>query len=47
MTYAVDASRNLTLAAPVGTGVIAAIATSLGLAVIGGALAVKGFRRPL
>ncbi|HEX3785602.1 MAG TPA: ABC transporter permease [Pseudonocardiaceae bacterium] len=47
MTYAVNASRNLTLAAPVGTGVIAAVATSLGLAVIGGVLAVKGFRKPL
>jgi ABC-2 type transport system permease protein len=47
MTYAIDASRNLTLAAPVGNGVLAAVATSIGLAVVGGALAVKGFRKPL
>jgi ABC-2 type transport system permease protein len=47
MTYAVNASRNLALAMPVGTGVISALATSAGLAIIGAALAVRGFRRPL
>jgi ABC-2 type transport system permease protein len=47
MTYAINASRNLALAMPVGTGVISALATSAGLAIIGAALAIRGFRRPL
>lgn len=47
MTYAVNASRDLALSMPVGTGVISALATSAGLAVIGMALAVRGFRKPL
>ncbi|HKN99789.1 MAG TPA: ABC transporter permease [Pseudonocardiaceae bacterium] len=47
MTYAVNASRNLALSMPVGTGAIAALATSAGLAIIGSVLAVRGFRRPL
>lgn len=47
MTYAVNASRDLALAMPVGTGVISALATSIGLAVVGATLAVRGFRRPL
>jgi ABC-2 type transport system permease protein len=47
MTYAVNASRDLALSMPVGTGVIWALATSAGLAVIGAALAIRGFRRPL
>jgi ABC-2 type transport system permease protein len=47
MTYAVNASRSLSLSMPVGNGVVAAIATSAGLAIVGGALAIRGFRRPL
>jgi ABC-2 type transport system permease protein len=47
MTYAVNASRALSLNMPVGTGVLAALATSAGLAIIGGTLASWGFRRPL
>lgn len=47
LTYAVDASRNLALAMPVGGGVAAAIATSLGLMTVGVVAAVRGFRRPL
>lgn len=47
MTYAVNASRDLALSMPVGTGVLSALATSAGLAIIGMALAVRGFRKPL
>jgi ABC-2 type transport system permease protein len=47
MTYAVNASRNLALDLPVGTGVLAALATSAGIAVIGATLAIRGFRKPL
>lgn len=47
LTYAVDASRNLSLALPTGTGVLSALATSALLCVIGIAIAVRGFRRPL
>lgn len=47
LTYAVDASRNLSLALPTGTGVISALATSALLCAIGIAIAVRGFRRPL
>lgn len=47
MTYAVNASRDLALSMPVGTGVISALATSAGLATVGMALAVRGFRKPL
>lgn len=47
MTYAVNASRNLALSIPVGMGVVWALATSAGLAIVGAVLAVRGFRRPL
>ncbi|MEB3370814.1 ABC transporter permease [Saccharopolyspora mangrovi] len=47
LTYAVDASRNLSLALPTGTGVISALATSALLCALGIAIAVRGFRRPL
>ena len=47
MTYAVNASRNLALDLPVGGGVIAALAASLGLALVGAVAAIRGFRRPL
>jgi ABC-2 type transport system permease protein len=47
MTYAVNASRALTLDMPVGTGVLSALATSAGLAIVGAMLAISGFRRPL
>jgi ABC-2 type transport system permease protein len=47
MTYAVNASRNLALDLPVGGGVVAALATSCGLALIGALFAIRGFRRPL
>jgi ABC-2 type transport system permease protein len=47
MTFAVNASRDLALSMPVGAGVISALATSAGLAVVGSVLAIRGFRRPL
>ena len=47
MTYAVNAARALSLNLPVGTGVLAALATSAGLAIVGATLAISGFRRPL
>ncbi|WP_433870125.1 ABC transporter permease [Saccharopolyspora sp. CA-218241] len=47
LTYAVDASRNLSLALPLGTGVLSAVITSGVLCALAIALAVKGFRRPL
>jgi ABC-2 type transport system permease protein len=47
MTYAVDASRNLSLALPVGGGVVGALAASAGLLVVGVVAAVRGFRRPI
>lgn len=47
MTYAVNAARDLSLAQPVGTGVISAIATSGALAIIGALAAIRGFRRPV
>lgn len=47
LTYAVNASRDLSLALPTGTGVLSALATSALLCVIGIAVAVRGFRRPL
>jgi ABC-2 type transport system permease protein len=46
LTYAVNASRDLSLALPVGTGVISALGTSAVLAIVGILFAVKGFRRP-
>jgi ABC-2 type transport system permease protein len=46
LTHAVDAARGLALAQPV-TGAVSAIVTSLAIAAIGGAFAVKGFRKPL
>jgi ABC-2 type transport system permease protein len=47
MTYAVNASRALSLDLPVGTGVVSALATSAGLAIVGATLAIRGFRRPM
>ncbi|HEX3786735.1 MAG TPA: ABC transporter permease [Pseudonocardiaceae bacterium] len=47
MTSVVNAARSLSLATPVGAGVIGALATSLVLAAIGATFAVLGFRRPL
>jgi len=47
LTYAVDASRNLALAMPVGGGVLAALAASVGLLAVGVVAAVRGFQRPL
>lgn len=47
LTYAVDASRDLSLAVPVGTGVLAALATSAALFAVGLSFAIKGFRRPM
>lgn len=47
LTYAVDASRNLALAMPVGNGMLGALAASAGLLVVGVVAAVRGFRRPL
>lgn len=47
LTYAVDASRNLALDLPVGSGVVAALAASAGLLLVGAVAAVRGFRRPL
>ncbi|PRW64196.1 ABC transporter permease [Actinopolyspora mortivallis] len=47
LTYAVDASRDLCLALPVGAGVWSAVGTSVVLLAIGAAFAVRGFRRPL
>jgi ABC-2 type transport system permease protein len=47
LTYAVDASRNLALGLPVGSGVVAALAASAGLLLVGAVAAVRGFRRPL
>ncbi|WP_406690925.1 ABC transporter permease [Saccharopolyspora sp. ID03-671] len=47
LTYAVNASRDLSLALPTGTGVPAALGTSAVLCALGIAAAVRGFRRPL
>lgn len=47
LTYAVDASRRLSLAWPVGTGVLSALGASAVLAVLGIWIAVRGFKRPL
>jgi ABC-2 type transport system permease protein len=47
LTYAVDASRNLALAMPVGSGVFGALLASAGLLAVGAIAAVRGFRRPL
>lgn len=47
LTYAINAARNLSLALPVGTGVISAVLTSILLGVIGIGFAIAGFRRPL
>ncbi|MQA08830.1 MAG: ABC transporter permease [Pseudonocardiaceae bacterium] len=47
LTYAVDASRNLALAMPVGTGVLSAVAASAALLAVGAFAAVRGFRKPL
>lgn len=46
LTHAVDAARGLALAHPVN-GVVAAVVTSLVIAAVGAAFAVKGFKRPL
>jgi hypothetical protein len=42
----VDAARNLALGMPVGTGVLAALFTSLLIALLGMGFAIPGFRRP-
>lgn len=47
LTYAIDASRHLALALPVGTGVLSAAGTSALLLLIGMVAASRGFRRPL
>jgi ABC-2 type transport system permease protein len=47
LTYAIDASRHLALALPVGTGVLSAAGTSAVLLLAGAAAAARGFRRPL
>lgn len=47
MTYAVNASRDLALAMPVGNGVIGALAASVGLLAVGVVAAARGFRRPI
>lgn len=46
MTYGIDAARNLTLAHPAGEGIVVAIAISLAIAVMAGAVAVGSFGRP-
>jgi ABC-2 type transport system permease protein len=46
LTYAVNASRNLSLAMPIGNGVVSALATSALLCVVGVGFALRGFRRP-
>ena len=47
LTYAIDASRHLALAMPVGGGVLSAAGTSGLVLVLGAAAALRGFRRPL
>lgn len=47
LTYAVNASRNLSLALPVGSGVVSALGASALLCTAGISLAIAGFRRPL
>lgn len=47
LTYAVNASRNLSLALPVGMGVISAVVTSVLLCAVGVGFAIAGFRRPI
>jgi ABC-2 type transport system permease protein len=47
MTYAINASRDLALDLPVGTGVLSALAASAGIAIVGATLAFRGFRKPL
>ena len=47
LTYAIDASRHLALAMPVGAGVLAATATSGLVLFVGAAAALRGFLRPL
>jgi ABC-2 type transport system permease protein len=47
LTYAVDASRHLALAMPVGSGVVGALLASAGLLTVGVVAAIRGFRRPL
>lgn len=47
LTHAVNAARDLALAAPIGLGVVWAVLSSLGLAVLGALAAVKGFARPV
>ena len=47
LTYAVNASRTLSLALPVGTGVVSAVIAGAVLCSLGIVFAVAGFRRPL
>jgi ABC-2 type transport system permease protein len=46
LTYAVDASRALSLAQPALGGVLAAVGVSAALVLIAGRIAIVGFRRP-
>lgn len=47
LTYAVDASRDLSLALPVGNGVVSALLASAALCVVGVVLSIRGFRSPM
>lgn len=47
MTYGINAARNLTLARPVGSGVMAAVLISLMIAAMAAVIAIRGFRRPM
>lgn len=46
LTYAIDASRELTLATPLTGSVVAALAVSAGIALVGGVFATRNFRKP-
>lgn len=47
LTYAVNASRNLSLALPVGSGVLSALGASALIATLGITFALRGFTKPL
>ena len=47
LTYAVNASRDLCLALPVGSGVVSALGTGTLLLLVGATAAIKGFQRPI
>lgn len=46
ISYAINASRDLALGNPVGSGVSSALLVSAGIALVGATLAVRGFKRP-